>query len=86
MGTAPAPTVEDVLKFYRVQLSSNLVHKAGFSNKVHKLHLWVYKAFNMTNICILVWFEFENFPHFSSGEFWKVIKTVDSRIFKNVLN
>jgi len=54
MGTAPVPAVKDVLKFYRVQLSSNLVYKAGFPSKVHELHLWVYKAFNMFTTQIFV--------------------------------
>jgi len=35
MGTAPAPTGEDVLQFHMVQLSSNIVHKAGFPSCIY---------------------------------------------------
>ena len=54
MGTAPAPTVEDVLKLYRVQLSSNLVHKAGFPRQGPRVASVGYKAFDMFTTQIFV--------------------------------
>ena len=54
MGTAPAPTVEDVLKLYRVQLSSNLVHKAGFPQQGPRVASMGYKAFDMFTTQIFV--------------------------------
>ena len=54
MGTAPAPTLEHVVKFYRVQLSSNLVHKAGFPWQGPRVASMGYKAFDMFTTHIFV--------------------------------